>query len=577
VALNSTLQDDWSGGSFRGRRAPKNAFYDATNALLNDEALLFKRGGSAYESASDAGATLLGNAEANTVGGQRPLGWTAATFRTYSGAAWVTPHNGGTKFPEAVARGVGLNGMWAATSAGGDALLYGGSLKTAQYGTGTVAVTNGSSTVTGTGTSWTANVDAGMILVVSAQADFIGVVKTVVSNTSITLAEPWGGTTNASTNYTLNGVIVIGGTSGGQYGADPGGAQSLAPTCIAAVGTPPRLLMCKDDRVYFTGRGAPASIDRFVDYHSLPAGASAIGAEGLGDTGHIFTSVGLFTIANMSQSAVDDFGNLGHTLSQANEIIALGNAGIVKWSGALLVPAVDDVYLFGPNGPTPIAGAIKSLYLGYVDAGYQPGVASVYRSHLFLPIRNSTTWVDTLVCRLDRGFGWTRFSGHAGSLSYAQRIGSSAPQPKLTGINGQRLTALAGCFAPTSSNAQDADATNFDCTITTRDYPTQQAHGFVQRARLRYELTDDGSGATAAPTVALAYSSDADAGAFATLTDKGLQGGGTGGAVSAGDKYSWWTVGKRRERIRFKITQTGAAASFILRSLEMLTRQSGRQ
>jgi hypothetical protein len=139
------------------------------------------------------------------------------------------------------------------------------------------------------------------------------------------------------------------------------------------------------------------------------------------------------------------------------------------------------------------------------------------------------------------------------------------------------VTDLTGAFAPTAANAVEADGTVPDCTITTRDYSTSQQHGFVRRARLRYELTDDGSAATAAPTVALAYSSDQDAGAFSTLTDKGLQGGGTGGAVSAGDKYNWWTVGKKRERIRYRITQTGAAASFVLRSLEMLVRPSGKQ
>jgi hypothetical protein len=101
--------------------------------------------------------------------------------------------------------------------------------------------------------------------------------------------------------------------------------------------------------------------------------------------------------------------------------------------------------------------------------------------------------------------------------------------------------------------------------------------GFVKKARATYVLTDDGNGGTAAPTVALAVSSDEDAGAYTTLTDSGLQRGGTAGAVSDGTRYSWWTVSKRRQRVRFRITQTGACASFVLRSFSFFSRGSGKQ
>jgi hypothetical protein len=213
-----------------------------------------------------------------------------------------------------------------------------------------------------------------------------------------------------------------------------------------------------------------------------------------------------------------------------------------------------------------------------VKAGYQPGMATVYRGHYILPIMNGSTWVDTLVCRIDRDAAWTRWAGHAGGPAYSVLTGEASRQPKLLALRGPRVLDLSGAFTPDATVAQDADGTTSDCVMTTTDFPTgDNQYGFVQRARLRYELTDDGNGATAAPTVAIAYSSDQDGGTFTTLTERGEQGGAAGWGVSDGSKYQWALVGKRRERIRFRVTVTGACASFVLRSIELLLRPTGKQ
>lgn len=60
---------------------------------------------------------------------------------------------------------------------------------TATYTTGTITSTYGSKTVTGSGTSWLANVAPGTFLT-DGSGQFIGVVQSVASNTSITLEEP---------------------------------------------------------------------------------------------------------------------------------------------------------------------------------------------------------------------------------------------------------------------------------------------------------------------------------------------------------------------------------------------------
>ena len=313
----------------------------------------------------------------------------------------------------------------------------------------------------------------------------------------------------------------------------------------------------------------------------LPAASLIIGADSIGDTLVLFTTAGVWTVSNASLDPVDDFGNIEWSQQQiSKDAVLWGDPGIAGWNGALIVPAVDDVFLFTLDGVArPLSQSIRPLYRSYVKAGYQPGTATVHRGHYWLPIVNGTALVDTLVCRLDAGFAWTRWSGHAAGGAYAQRVGSTTRSPKLLGIDGQRVTDLTGTLVPSSSNAQDADGANFDFTITTRDYETSQGSqpGFVQRARAVYELTDDSNGATAAPTVAIAFSSDQDAGAWTNLSDKGQQGGGAGWGTSAGDKYQWANVGRRRQRIRFRLTFSGASASAILRSFKTLTRPQGRQ
>lgn len=71
----------------------------------------------------------------------------------------------------------------------------------AWYRTGTVAVTNGSTTITGTGTAWVANAVAGMGVILPDARLYE--IAAVVSNTSITLAAPYLGSTAAAQTYVI--------------------------------------------------------------------------------------------------------------------------------------------------------------------------------------------------------------------------------------------------------------------------------------------------------------------------------------------------------------------------------------
>ncbi len=70
------------------------------------------------------------------------------------------------------------------------------------YRVGTATLTNGQKAVTGQGTQWLANVVKGD-QIYDANGLAVGFVDTVNSNTSITLLDNWGGTTQAAGKYTI--------------------------------------------------------------------------------------------------------------------------------------------------------------------------------------------------------------------------------------------------------------------------------------------------------------------------------------------------------------------------------------
>lgn len=579
MALASTLVSDFSGGIYRGRSAPPSTVYEAQNFLLNDEGFMARRGGSEYLSTSNAGTNLLKVAAGYFVGpaATRVLAWSSDALYTVDGASapfTIRSGNGATLGRPAFVGGYAAFPLPVNNSL----LFYAGGLK-ASYGTGTVAVTNGSPTVTGTGTSWLANVTPGAILQTSTPE--YAIVASVDTDSTATLTAPWGGATGTGLSYGLQARVTI------SYStlAVPGVPKLFA---VAAGSGSPRLLFVVNNRAYMSPRGNPFSFD-ISTYQELPLGAEIRGIEPTGDSVVLFSSESVWRIDNLSLDPVDDFGNQTQVVSQISKDITLWSSdGLAAYGNSFVVPALDDVYVMAPSGSAEcVSESIRPLYRSYVAAGYRPGSSTTFHGHYFLTVTDAagTSVIDVLVCRLDRPFKsrshtywpWVRWSGHGAALGMASQVGGGVA-PTLVGVQGQRILDLTTTFASSNANAVEADGTVPDATLITSDLVAGGAQdGLVDQVRATYELVDDGSGGTAAPTVAMAYSSDQDAGSFSSLTESGLQGGGTAGAVSAGDNYNWWNVRKERGKIRFRVIQSGAASSFVVRSIQMLYRASGKQ
>lgn len=565
-------QGDWGAGIYRGREAPPNAAYDLLNLLIDDEGQVFRRGGTAYKSNLDLSIDqLLGLADMATVVGPRTLAWGNSGIYALAADDATPLLVEGVGVPY-TARAVGVGGYIAIPSPSGPgAYLYAGSRLTSFYTTGSISLTAGSKTVIGTGTAWLGNIDPGTIItpIVSGGLDS-GVVQSIDSNTQVTLTKP------APVTGTIGSYLARARTT-----AFLNYQPTWKPHAIASAAG--RLLILVDNRVYFSEIGDPKALSvgsaEPTSYHELPSEALMLGGEGIGNSALIFTSAGVWRIDNLEFDPLDDLGNIQHTVQQVNKALILwGDGGVASWGGMVLVPAVDDVFLMSPDGSAEaISEAIRPLYRSYVQAGYQPGVAVVHRGHYFLPIMTvpletgeegtgQAIVVDMLVCRLDRGYAWTRWSHSARGPALTQRIGSSSRSPRLLGVYGRRIMDLTGCLNPSLDNAVDADLQPHEISIVTRDYLTP-------------------SGGRGSTTLSLRAAYEADAAGPITVTAeyaRGLEGSFysdmplvKGGGLSDGTDHSVWRVNKQGRSIRFRLQCQDALATFTLRSLEAPWRQHG--
>jgi hypothetical protein len=512
-------QDDWGGGIFRGRRAPPGTVYDAVNALVDDEGQVFKRTGSAYKS-DDAsnGETFDMLADVYVAAGRRTLFSGEAAGHLWAlGNDDHTPRllgGGVRKF----SRPVALNGFvffpGATGEAAGTVRFYAGSLATVGYSTGTVTVTNGSTTVTGAGTAWLANADAGMIL---GSGTTTAAVKSVDSDTQITLLSPWPGATAAGAGYALSIESLVNFPAGiGTY------AIETKDIYLASVGQ--RLLYAGRQRVYESNPGDPFTFDP-NSYQEIPSDAYIIGADSLSDTGLIFTTSGIWAIENLALDIVDDAGNVQQQVQNVTkDVILWDNAGIAAWEGALVVPAIDDVYIVGLDGPAGIVSqSIRPLYRSYVKAGYQPGLATVHRGHLFLPIVNGSTSSTRSSAVSTSRRPWTRWAGHAAGTAYAS-VWAPRHAPRSSSAQRPRVTDLTGCMDVTSATTQDADSTTPTFRVDENDIDTGPGirPNTTEKVRYVYETT----GGT--PTISVSYATGPEGSSYSAATPK------RGGGASTG-------------------------------------------
>jgi hypothetical protein len=570
--MAALFQTDFGGGIWADDDAPPGYVRDARDAVVDERSIL-KRG------AAVVGGPSVPFTPSGIFAGHLPVGrrvsvWSNAAWRVLNaaGTGWDAPpltiSTPPPAFPTSFTlagltpftHGVGVGGGYVAFRAilGGAivAVVWAGSRMSSSYTTGTISYTAGSKTVTGTLTAFiSAGVDKGALVVDDAYR-VLGQVETVDSDTQLTLRDPVSAT-GSGAGFTVTPWWPVLGARliTGYLTTVP---ESMA---LGAVGSNPRLVVAMDNRAYFSQGGDPWTFGgnpgAVTDYHELSPASRIIGLASIRDALLMFTTAGVWEASNMDFDLTDDAGNVQQRLAHVDkDAILWGEAGLAGWRDSVVAPTMDDVFLFGQGGPASLGRPIRSLYRSYVDAGYRPGPATVIRGHYLLPVLDGSTWVDTLVCRLDQSGpngprpAWTRWRLGASATAYARapRVGG---ETQALGISGTSVLDVAPC-TDGSVSGPDADGTGPQLNVVTTPASTgPENFNSVRRLRLRYDM----------------------AGASATVTR--IHDGVTIDTTSlSGDRLSWRFT-KRCRLAQFQVLST-TAGTLRLRSLEAFVRPSNR-
>lgn len=594
TAYASVIQEDFSAGIQRDvapHLIDPRGIFDCVNGLYDDDGSIYRRGGAAYLAGAGFGsAGLRFIADLFTDAGRRTVVANSSDFGVLSSddSTVATLGSDGLTLPAAYTFLAGLMFI-------GGGYVYGGSRKTAAYSTGTVATATGSKTVTGSGTTFSTNADAGMLFQVGNERVYT--VASVDSNTQLTLRDNYEGSTASGLSYAVSPIYKI-------TGADPYDAVAAPWTCAN------RLVWGVGSRVKFSPVDNPNSVGA-NDYHELPEGAQIVGGAAVGDTSLIFTNEGVWTLSGLPFEIVDPAtGNPQHRLrSLSRDIVLAGPTGIGHWQQALVVPAVDGVYLMdGVSTPEKISKPIDDLYTPYIEQGLRPGGAIVSHRHYILPIIDTTGEVhDTLVCRLDRPvksrgqitFPWSRLADMGANVpAYATRIGSPVPDPSLLGAENNTTSKVLDCsafFAPDASHKADQDGTAHAFDIITRDFETgNKTKNLIRRVRPRYQMVDASSDD---PILDVLYSlGETDPTAPYWGAPNGEWGTGFGPSGTSpwtssidssyatacslpedrdGTNPQRCRIGKQSRYIRYRVRTSDPCAKLTLRSLETFIRPAG--
>lgn len=577
-------QADFSAGMVRNvARAliPENGARDIRGCLLDDDGYAYLRGPTTRLTTSQAGGRMDGLWDVDTIAGRRTVAVAASVgVVVQNGVGWTTLLGAVTSLV-----GGGLAGLL-----GGMVLLpmvVGGVNKVVAWGGETtvgatlggatvVTVTRGSTTVTLAAGSWAAYVRPGMFLSGSGGFTGVGLIKTVDSTTQLTLATPWEFATQAMTGYAFAPVV----SAYPVAGSAP--AMPAGPSAVAVVSN--RVLVASGKTVFMsntvdpaTGLPRPWTFDA-NDRHEFPADVIAI--TGLRDRAFVFTKAGIYVISNLALEIVDAMGNQQQRVERVSgDVVLRAGAGIAPWRDALVLAAVDGIYLLQASGQLDLVSrSITPLWQSLLAAGGTVSQIAVFRDHVFVPIGGRL-----LVGRLDRAIStpagrsspWTQITdGEAGGVvSVALQDPTGTPRLIASPSGSSYLLDLSTLFTPTLSaaaTARDANGAAYAFTIETRDFVMNDGltPAYVDRLTLDYEASNGSidvfasKGQRATPDQDPGY---ARVGTLAALGNYATQ------------KPRAVAVRQSANRLALMLVSDGFCSSFKLRGLQAPTRERGLQ
>lgn len=572
-------QSDFSGGAWPSfDRVPANGLQGIIDGLVMPDGSVLQRGGSVYKSNADASGEVLSLWDGHLTPGRRTAFVTADTLYALN-TDDVSPLSLSVGATFEVRRFTELGRMllYPYSTSNDRVMVWGGARDGASLTiSGTTTFTQGSKIVTNSAAGFTTAITPGCLFSAAiGSGEEMAVIASRDSASQLTLVDPWpygGGTSTAARSTPVRTFdFTLGGLGG---------------TGLLKTGTRPvvfaqifgRLVVAQDNRIYpsdFVDDGtgnlinAPFFFNAAEEGLTLPEGVIVTGMEALRDLLFVFTTAGVWAISGLTAADVTDFsGSTQWQMEQVTrDLVLWGEAGIASWHNALVVPAVDDVYLFdGQGAPVPVGGGGRMLYRAYVKLGRLPGRAAVAQGHYILPSLAGSAWSDTLVWRLDMaGAPFARWRGHGGSArALTQRVDEATRQPQLLTAVGKRVEDLTAAFDSSASTDHDADGSSVDMLFTTRALRVgEMLKATWRRFRAQLEVQDPEGG------FAVTGEARVDDGPFSALSSPQVQ--------QSGDEYvASWNFTKAARAFGVQVTMSGSSGRVRLRSWRAGARSSGK-
>lgn len=560
------VEEDLSRGMFPAlapERIPPGGAEDITNGLLDEQNVVYRRGGSSYLDPTPHGdPRLLWSGFLRAVAGEHRI---LAT----DGGTFVDGAPAGPPAPAALTRAQVFEGV----------LYLPGGVTWDGSSAGTIAEKRAFYAIAGGRLLAGEGSRIGFSQVPQNESDALRFETTIHSPTISTTEGSVTTTVSDATGITV-GMPVLSGAGG-----VPDGTTVTAVSGTTITLSSPATLTA----------ASVASAFGEANYHQLPGGVQITGMEGLRTSCVVFTTEGIWVIGNLEKELTDAEGNVQQTLDRYSaDAVLWGNNGVAGWSGGLVVPCKDHIWLMqlgvSSEKAEPfvhIDDAITPVYRAYVAQGCKPGVAAVHRGHYFLPILSGSSVIDMLVCRLDatnsRGqhtYPWTHLRGSGASLA---ALAITDQDLAFTGAAaGLGRTLALRYFEPSGIVDQDADGTDHAFSVTYRDLMTGNlVPNLVRRARLSYRMVAPGDSALLMSFGSTRWGTRW--GEFVWGKAKWAAGSGPfqqlpGEAPPDPQALNpfRWRVKRKVRYARVKVTLKGPAGSVSLRTLELFTRSSGR-
>lgn len=577
--LELLAQENFGAGMVAGvaaDRIPFTAAESIKDALLDENGNPYRRGGVAYlgddAMVADDPPGVVWMWSGEMAGAQRTLAATTDDLYVLLDTAWVRLTNiaglhAGVPGPVSAAKVNGLLFIGGSRIYGGASGAIAGFTDSGHNATFAV----GSATVTGTGSSWLATLEPGMMIEPSVSQGYY-VVQSIESDTSLTLDRPslHGG---AVSNPKYEVVASI---ASRIYVAGDGYA-TIGGRLIVQKGRDIRASNGADT----TGFVNPFSFDDF-NLHSFTEPLVGIGVQS--DRLLVFTDRDVQSVSGLALDIVDPSGTPLHAVQHVADLQLWGQGGLASWKDSLIALCLDGVWAIDSiSAPTRLSRSIDTLIRDMLDRANSrvadlgltaaPGQAAVYRDHFFMPVTTIRTGhgpveysARMLVCDLGSPiqtavgavFPWVELTGDAACRAVTRAKSFDLLGGAVTG----RAFDLTTVFVP-DVMPDDETGSHF-LEILTRGFTLARGNqNLARRLRLRYDV--DGGAAEIAVFVGNGTGET-------TLTSDGA----TGQPDGVGFREVW-PVAYRGQFAQFRIQAGGEnLGGLALRGVEVWLRPSGR-